>query len=139
LHPYTKSLYKALPANGFEVIKGYQPLHGEIIKGCPYYDRCDIRFERCKEERPELIDVGNNKKVRCFKYYDDYSGDAIEDLVTDEVAEELIENQGGQTSSSVTGATDIVVAGESAGSKLDKAKKLGIYVMNEEEFLSYIK
>jgi len=54
-------------------------------------------------------------------------------------AEELIENQGGQTSSSVTGATDIVVAGESAGSKLDKAKKLGIYVMNEEEFLSYIK
>ena len=54
-------------------------------------------------------------------------------------AEELIENQGGQTSSSVTGATDIVVAGESAGSKLDKAKKLGIYVMNEDEFLTYVK
>ena len=67
LHPYTKSLYKALPANGFEVIKGHQPLHGEIINGCPYYDRCDMRFDRCKEERPELIDIGM-KKVRCFKY-----------------------------------------------------------------------
>ena len=54
-------------------------------------------------------------------------------------AEEIIESQGGSTSSSVTGATDIVIAGESAGSKLDKAKKLGIFVMNEEEFLSHIK
>jgi peptide/nickel transport system ATP-binding protein len=27
-----------------------------------------MKFDRCKEERPELVDVGNNKKVRCFKY-----------------------------------------------------------------------
>ena len=67
LHPYTKALYKALPANGFEIIKGHQPLHGEIQKGCPYYDRCEMRFDRCKEERPELIDLGE-KKIRCFKY-----------------------------------------------------------------------
>jgi peptide/nickel transport system ATP-binding protein len=67
LHPYTKALYKALPANGFEIIKGHQPLHGEIQKGCPYYDRCEMRFDRCKEERPELIDIGD-KKIRCFKY-----------------------------------------------------------------------
>ena len=69
LHPYTKALYKALPANGFEIIKGHQPLHGEIPKGCPYYDRCEMRFDRCKDERPELIDLGR-KKVRCFKYED---------------------------------------------------------------------
>ena len=67
LHPYTRSLYKALPANGFEIIKGHQPLHGEIQKGCPYYDRCEMRFDRCKEERPELLDLGK-QKVRCFKY-----------------------------------------------------------------------
>ena len=67
LHPYTRSLYKALPANGFEIIKGHQPLHGEIQKGCPYYDRCEMRFDRCKEERPELLDLGK-KKVRCIKY-----------------------------------------------------------------------
>mgnify|MGYP002523438993 FL=1 len=67
LHPYTKALYKALPANGFEIIKGHQPLHGEIQQGCPYYDRCEMRFDRCKEERPELLDLGE-KRIRCFKY-----------------------------------------------------------------------
>ena len=53
-------------------------------------------------------------------------------------AEKIIESQGGTTSSSVSSSTDIVLAGESAGSKLDKAKKLGIYIMSEEEFLKYI-
>ncbi len=67
LHPYTKSLYKALPANGFELTPGHQPLHGEIPNGCPYYNRCDMRFDRCENERPKLIDLGN-KKIRCFKY-----------------------------------------------------------------------
>ena len=67
LHPYTKALYKALPANGFNLIRGHQPLHGEIPVGCPYYDRCEMRMEKCRKERPELIDIGN-KKVRCFKY-----------------------------------------------------------------------
>lgn len=53
-------------------------------------------------------------------------------------AEELIEAQGGSTSSSVSKATDIVLAGENAGSKLDKAKALGIYIMSEEEFVEKI-
>lgn len=70
LHPYTKALYKALPSNGFNLTKGHQPLHGEMSKGCPYYERCELRMEICKEERPELIDLGN-KKVRCFKYKGD--------------------------------------------------------------------
>lgn len=67
LHPYTKALYKALPANGFELTEGHQPLHGEIPEGCPYYDRCEMAIKRCKSERPQLISLGN-KKVRCFKY-----------------------------------------------------------------------
>ena len=67
LHPYTKALYNALPANGFQLTKGHQPLHGEIPTGCPYYERCEMRFEKCKQERPALISLGN-KKVRCFKY-----------------------------------------------------------------------
>ena len=53
-------------------------------------------------------------------------------------AEKLIEMQGGNTSSSVTSKTDIVLVGENAGSKLEKAKKLGIYIMTEEEFLRKI-
>ncbi|MDE6274489.1 MAG: NAD-dependent DNA ligase LigA [Clostridiales bacterium] len=50
-------------------------------------------------------------------------------------AQKLIEDAGGTAASSVTGKTTLVVAGESAGSKLEKAKKAGISVIGEEEFL----
>lgn len=53
-------------------------------------------------------------------------------------AEEIIESQGGATSSSVTGATDIVLVGENPGSKFEKAQKLGIKIMSEDEFLKII-
>ncbi len=53
-------------------------------------------------------------------------------------AGELIEEQGGQTTSSVTSSTDIVLVGENPGSKFDKAKKLGIKIMYEDEFLTKI-
>ncbi len=66
LHPYTKSLYSALPENGFHLTKGHQPLTDEIKKGCPYYQRCPHKLEKCSNETPELKDIGDNIKVRCF-------------------------------------------------------------------------
>ena len=53
-------------------------------------------------------------------------------------AEELIEAQGGACSSSVTGQTSVVLVGENPGSKYDKAKKLGIQIMYEDEFLKLV-
>ncbi len=50
----------------------------------------------------------------------------------------MIEANGGKTSSSVSKKTDYVLAGEEAGSKLDKALSLGITIITEEEFLSML-
>ncbi len=54
-------------------------------------------------------------------------------------AEEIIENFGGKTSSSVSKKTTYVLAGEDGGSKLTKAQSLGIKIINEQEFISMIK
>ena len=53
-------------------------------------------------------------------------------------AQKLIEERGGECQSSVTAKTTLVVAGEAAGSKLDKAKKLGIKIIDEAEFKKII-
>lgn len=58
---------------------------------------------------------------------------------TREEAGEKIERFGGKVTSSVSKNTDYVLAGEKAGSKLDKANKLGIKTLSEQEFIKHLK
>jgi DNA ligase (NAD+) len=51
-----------------------------------------------------------------------------------EEAAELIRAKGGKVSGSVSAKTNYLLAGEEAGSKLEKAQKLGVTILNEEEF-----
>jgi DNA ligase (NAD+) len=52
--------------------------------------------------------------------------------------QQAIKDHGGKAASSVSKKTDYVLAGESAGSKLDKAKELGVEIIGEQEFMKMI-
>ncbi len=88
-----------------------------------------------------LSEAGVNLTARDTKTGDSLSGLTI--VVTGTLptlgrkeATELIEKNGGKCTGSVSKKTDYVVAGEAAGSKLTKAKELGIPVITEEELLA---
>lgn len=63
---------------------------------------------------------------------------ALKSMSRDE-AKRLVESLGAKISNSVGKKVNVVVAGDEAGSKMDKAKQMGIKVINEEEFLKIIK
>jgi DNA ligase (NAD+) len=61
------------------------------------------------------------------------------DTLSREQAEELVRENGGEASSSVSKKTDYVVVGTEPGSKYEKAKKLGVKMISEEEFLNLLR
>ncbi len=61
------------------------------------------------------------------------------DKLTREQAEELVRENGGDVSSSVSKETDYAVAGIEPGSKYDRAKKLGVRIISEKDFLNMVK
>ncbi|NIP22757.1 MAG: NAD-dependent DNA ligase LigA [Phycisphaerae bacterium] len=91
----------------------------------------------------ELLAAGVKPKQPQMKRSDKLMGKTI--VVTGTLtnfsrqqAEQVIRQAGGKASSSVSKKTDFVLAGREAGSKLDKAQKLGIKVISEEEFLDML-
>lgn len=63
---------------------------------------------------------------------------SLDNLTRDE-AKDKIRSLGGNVSSSVSAKTDYILAGDEPGSKYEKGKKLGIKIINEQEFLDLIK
>ena len=65
LHPYTKALINSLPRNGSKLTEGVQPL--DEVPGCPYYENCPIRTDRCGKEKPSL-EEHDGAMIRCFNF-----------------------------------------------------------------------
>ena len=71
MHPYTRGLLDSIPrldedVEELNVIEGVVPGLFEMPKGCRFAPRCKYCTQRCLEEDPPLVDIGDNHKVRCF-------------------------------------------------------------------------
>ena len=48
-------------------IEGTVPSFGDMPKGCRFCDRCPYATDRCRQEEPQLRDIGGGHLVRCFR------------------------------------------------------------------------
>lgn len=72
-HPYTEGLFASVPSlssteKRLKAINGMMPDPTKLPSGCKFYERCPYATERCKNNLPDLIELENGHKVRCFKY-----------------------------------------------------------------------
>lgn len=72
MHPYTQGLFNSIPklnedVNRLVPIEGLMPDPTNLPTGCKFCTRCQYATDRCREEHPEMIDVGNGHLVRCFR------------------------------------------------------------------------
>ncbi|MBN8572133.1 MAG: hypothetical protein J0M18_21125 [Ignavibacteria bacterium] len=87
--------------------------------------KAGLKFEIDKSITQKINPLFNNKTFVLTGTLEKYKR---------EEAGKIIEDLGGKTSSSVSKKTDFLLAGSDAGSKLDKAKSLGVKILDEDEF-----
>ena len=103
-----------------------------------------FREERNVKMIEELKELGVNPVSKVKPKSDKLAGKTfvltgtLQNMTRDE-ASAIIKSHGGKTSSSVSKKTSYVLAGENAGSKLDKAQNLGVIILTEDDFLNMIK
>ena len=95
-------------------------------------------IEKLKQAGVNTVDESEINEDNRFEGMTFVLTGTLENYTRNEAAD-IIENFGGKTSSSVSKKTTYVLAGEEAGSKLEKAEKLGVTVIGEEEFENMIK
>ena len=104
-----------------------------------FRDKHNLKFlEKLKKVGIKIIEPKKEKKKLVLSGKTFVLTGALKSMTRDE-AKNKIRQLGGKVSSSVSKNTDFVVVGESPGSKYQKAKKLGIKMISEKEFLKMIK
>lgn len=110
---------------------------GEITADCVIdFFSHDQNIELCKK----LMDLGLNTNSTFVQLDNRFEGltfvlTGTLPTMSRDIASSMIKDRGGKVAGSVSGKTSYVLAGEDAGSKLTKAKNLGINIIDEEEFL----
>lgn len=70
-HPYTQALLRAIPrldkpVERLETIPGSVPPATAWPDGCRFHPRCNFVSDRCRKDEPPLLDVGEDRKARCW-------------------------------------------------------------------------
>jgi peptide/nickel transport system ATP-binding protein len=72
LHPYTQALVSAIPSPWRDanvrriVLQGDPPSPSQVPSGCSFHPRCAHASAVCREQRPQLQDVGAGRRVACY-------------------------------------------------------------------------
>ncbi|WP_047985180.1 ABC transporter ATP-binding protein [Ornithinibacillus californiensis] len=82
-HPYTKGLVESIPDVRYKKerlysIPGNVPTPGSVKKGCPFAARCAFAFDKCSEDSPILIDLGDNHRVRCLLHEEENGAELLQ-------------------------------------------------------------
>lgn len=138
-------------ARHFETLQKFRHAKHDELKQIPGIGevvaesvRAWVKEARNQKMIDDLLEVGVKAEPVHKPKYQPLKGKVIvftgelETMSRDE-ARERVRNLGGDPSESVSKQTDLVVAGPGAGSKLEKAKKVGVKVIDEKEFLKLIK
>ena len=79
-HPYTEALLRSMPGliaqsgGRLEPIEGAVPSLFDLPTGCRFAPRCQYRFDRCEQEAPELLEIGDQRQSRCWLRTDTATG-----------------------------------------------------------------
>lgn len=139
LSDHFKTIDKIMSASVEEILEidGYGQIMAESVVS--YFKSCSARelIEKLRASGVNMNSISEVKDERFSEMTFVLTG-TLPTLKRSE-ASEIIESFGGKTSSSVSKKTTYVLAGEEAGSKLDKANALGIEIIDEETFMGMIK
>jgi oligopeptide/dipeptide ABC transporter ATP-binding protein len=73
LHPYSKGLLESVvwlkgTEKKLKTIPGFVPKLSDLPQGCKFHPRCYYVMPKCKDKETSLINIGENKWVRCYLY-----------------------------------------------------------------------
>ncbi len=140
-------------AESFKTVYDIEDANKEVFVGLPDFGEItaksiEVFFKQNQNmntlKRLELAGVNLISKGKADLIDDRFTGKTFVltgtlSKYTRDVASNIIKSYGGNISGSVSSKTDFVLAGEDAGSKLEKAQNLGVTTINEEEFDELIK